>query len=213
MPRAKRPPPSEGPSLPFRYSSFNFIGYLNAKNVASNFVKSESQSYYNSKKRWKDNSQLEDSRIRKKLRGQTDIFEQHPSSSSIPYPPSVLSPSSTGPVYPHFPPPPIPLDPDETNVRTPLASTIILQPCTTTWKIGRGCDPWPREVMGIVARRVKNGRGGGWKGDGYDMEKIWKQGEWSRKAIKNSGDEDGDGEEDPKMEDVEDGVAEVSETG
>jgi hypothetical protein len=41
-----------------------------------------------------------------------------------------------------------------------LGSMMILQPCTTTWKIGR-----LREV--VSARRVKNGKGDGFLEGGY----------------------------------------------
>lgn len=54
MPKAKKVEPSVEGGIPFKYTTFHTIGYLNGKNAAANFARKESQTWWSKRKNEKE---------------------------------------------------------------------------------------------------------------------------------------------------------------
>ncbi|GAA5852273.1 hypothetical protein JCM3766R1_004922, partial [Sporobolomyces carnicolor] len=137
------PKSTRGGSQPLKYTSFNVVGYLNAKNVASTFAKSDQQSWF---ARRSTQDEWDTARESKRRRLMASEEELSSSSSSI----NVLTSQPPGGRVK----PPRRADPT-TSSTDPLARTIVIHPGSRWLRIGRASEPAPIAVPNVIARKSR----------------------------------------------------------
>ncbi|GAA5832620.1 hypothetical protein JCM11251_001389 [Rhodosporidiobolus azoricus] len=166
MPSAKPPPPPAPGQTQLRFTSFAPVGFLNAKNVASSFSRSDSQSWYarrSTEQEW--NNQREGKR-RRLMASEDEIQAEQArvgeAGGKVKVGTLVKAPE--GGVRPGK---------DEQDVDAaaasadPLSRTIIIHPGSRFLRIGRASDLAPVSVPNVIARKLRgevvlqNGKGKG----------------------------------------------------
>ncbi|GAA5890149.1 hypothetical protein JCM6882_009242 [Rhodosporidiobolus microsporus] len=160
MPSAKPPPPPAPGQPQLRFTSFAPVGFLNAKNVASSFSRTDSQSWYarrSSEQEW--NAQREGKRRRLMASEdeiqaeQARVGEAAAADGRVKVGTLVKAPEGgvkAGKVAPAGEEAQPPAD--------PLSRTIIIHPGSRFLRIGRASDIAPVSVPNVIARKLRGGQ-------------------------------------------------------
>ncbi|KAK4696827.1 actin-related protein 8, partial [Phenoliferia sp. Uapishka_3] len=151
MPSKPKTAQSAGPavaSVPIKFTTFQVIGFLNGKNVASNFVKSDSQNWWSRREPEDEWDKARDGKRRKLLADEDELVqavndgvELHcltaapPGLVRPPHPPKEATEAQDGPV-------------------DPTTKTIVIHPGSRWLRIGRASDAFPLSVPNVIASRT-----------------------------------------------------------
>ncbi|KAM0750707.1 actin-like ATPase domain-containing protein [Meredithblackwellia eburnea MCA 4105] len=162
----QQPQPQSDQLQQLKFTQFHLIGLLNAKNVASSFVKNDLQSTWTARHRLTehDNDKLREGKRRRLLASQEQL-DQAEQDGTIP--PSTLKTAPAGGVRPKKEPKaskPTRNDDDDADEErvedeedeeedSPLRKTLVIQPGSSYLRIGRASDFQPIVVPNVIAAR------------------------------------------------------------
>ncbi|GAA5948952.1 hypothetical protein JCM3765_003964 [Sporobolomyces pararoseus] len=136
------PKQNRGGSQPLKYTSFNVVGYLNAKNVASTFGKSDSQSWFSRRTTQEEWDTSRESKRRKLMASEEELDANEPKPKL-----KVLQNAPQGGVKPTR---------ETASTSTdPLSRTIVIHPGSRWLRIGRASEPAPIAVPNVIARKSR----------------------------------------------------------
>ncbi|GAA5877654.1 hypothetical protein JCM3774_005372 [Rhodotorula dairenensis] len=147
MPRAPPPPPPDQHAL--RFTSFAPVGFLNAKNVASGFVKSDSQSWFAQRPSESDRDHAREVK-RRKLAGQ-DAEEDDAAPLE-----AVLTAKPASGVRPARRRQPASVDADS-PAPDAMDRTIVIHPGSRWLRLGVASQVAPVSVPNVIARKHRAG--------------------------------------------------------
>ncbi|GAA5987184.1 hypothetical protein JCM10908_001851 [Rhodotorula pacifica] len=145
MPRAPPPLPPDQHAL--RFTSFAPVGFLNAKNVASGFVKSESQSWFSRRPTEADRDQAREAK-RRRLAGEESTSEDPAARATLASvltakPPSGVRQARRRPAQSE----------DDASPKDALDRTIVIHPGSRWLRLGLASQVAPVSVPNVIARK------------------------------------------------------------
>ncbi|GAA5971070.1 hypothetical protein JCM8115_006137 [Rhodotorula mucilaginosa] len=142
MPRAPPPPPPDQHAL--RFTSFAPVGFLNAKNVASGFVKSDSQSWFARRPSQADRDQASEVKRRRLAGADAEGEDAAPIESVLTAkPPTGVRQARRRPA---------PTEP-EASAKDALDRTIVIHPGSRWLRLGLASQVAPVSVPNVIARK------------------------------------------------------------
>ncbi|GAA6053412.1 hypothetical protein JCM3770_002314 [Rhodotorula araucariae] len=158
-----RPPaPAPIPGLPqLKFTTFAPVGFLNGKNVASSFVKSDAQSWYARRPAEHERDRLREAKRRRFI---GDEGDEQPAAGVLSSAPeggvraSRARPVEVRPHFHHSPEAalisPIPQD-SVSALADPLARTLVIHPGSRWLRMGLASSLAPVAVPNVIARKVR----------------------------------------------------------
>ncbi|SCV70520.1 BQ2448_1914 [Microbotryum intermedium] len=144
--------------IPIKFTSFSTIGLLNGKNVAANFVKTESQSSLSQRSTDEDFVAEREKKRRRLMASEHSLSAQQDGEHAQGHSDSEGESEGNVPVQPVMDvlrSAPKGMDPDLES--EPLAKIIVIHPGSSCLRIGRASDAFPLTVPNVLARRTRPG--------------------------------------------------------
>ncbi|GAA5893576.1 hypothetical protein JCM5296_007491 [Sporobolomyces johnsonii] len=149
-PKAAPPRPDQ---QPLKYTTFGVVGFLNAKNVASSFAKSDNQSWFARRSNEQDWDAAREAKRRRLMASEEELQqEQHKAGDEAiagKVKVNVLKAAPEGGVRQ-------PAKLDSSVPTDALAKTIVIHPGSRWLRIGRASDVAPLAVPNVIARKSRS---------------------------------------------------------
>ncbi|KAL8287535.1 hypothetical protein RQP46_003393 [Phenoliferia psychrophenolica] len=144
----REPIESELAAVPIKFTTFQVIGFLNGKNVASNFVKNDAQNWWSRREPEEEWDKARDGK-RRKLIADDDELVQATNDGTV------INPLTAAPAALVRPPKAPKEAPDAPEgVIDPTTKTIVIHPGSRWLRIGRASDAFPLSVPNVIASRT-----------------------------------------------------------